>query len=91
MKTLINVKADKDVKDQAQKLAKELGLPLSTVINAYLKDFIRNREISISALPRMTPMLEAIIGQAEKDLKAGRNISPLLSTPDEIDEYLDSL
>jgi len=37
MKTLINIKTDRDVKISAQKLAKELGLSLSAVVNAYLK------------------------------------------------------
>ena len=48
MKTLINIKTDKEVKEGAQALAQELGLPLSVVVNAYLKDFIRNRGITIS-------------------------------------------
>ena len=38
MKTMINIKADKEVKESAQRVAAELGLPLSTVINAYLKE-----------------------------------------------------
>ena len=70
MKTLINIKADKEVKEGAQALAQELGLPLSVVVNAYLKDFIRNRGITISAVPHMSRQLEAIIGRAEKDFIA---------------------
>jgi antitoxin component of RelBE/YafQ-DinJ toxin-antitoxin module len=37
MKTVIDVKADKDLKEDAQKPAKDLGLALSAVVNAYLK------------------------------------------------------
>jgi addiction module RelB/DinJ family antitoxin len=91
MKTLINVKADKEVKEGAQALAQELGLPLSVVVNAYLKDFIRNRGINISAAPRMSRPLESIIGGVEKDLAARKNISAAFSSAKDAGRYLDSL
>ena len=90
MKTIINIKADKEVKEKAQEVARELGVPLSTIINAQLKEFIRNKSIYLSAVPRMTPYLEKIIGKAMKDYKAGKNISPLFHSAKEMDEYLDS-
>lgn len=91
MKTLINIKADKKVKEKAQKVAKELGLPLSTVINAYLKQFIRNKEVYFSSAPRMTPELETLIRQSRNDMRAGKNISPIFDSTNEMDDYLDSL
>jgi addiction module RelB/DinJ family antitoxin len=91
MKTLINIKADKEVKEGAQALAQELGLPLSVVVNAYLKDFIRNRGITISAVPHMSRQLEAIIGRAEKDFIAKKNISPAFSSAEDAIRYLDNL
>lgn len=91
MKIIINIKADKKVKQNAQKVARELGLPLSTVINAYLKQFIRNREVYFSSAPRMTAELEEIIGKARKDLGNNRNISPVFSSGKDLDDYLDSL
>lgn len=91
MQTVIHIKSDKEVKDNAQKLASELGLNLSDVINASLRNFIRTREIYISDVPRMTPELEKFLGPVEKDIKTGRNLSPGFSTASEMDEYLDSL
>ena len=91
MKTIINIKADRDVKENAQKIAKELGLPLSTIINAYLKDFIRNRSVNLSTAPRMSRQLEKMIGNAEKDFAAKKNISPMLSSAEEVRRYLDKL
>ena len=67
MKTLINIKADKEVKDNAKKIAEELGLSLSAIINASLKQLIKNREVCFSAVPKMTPYLENIIKEARKD------------------------
>ncbi|KKU49295.1 MAG: hypothetical protein UX68_C0001G0043 [Parcubacteria group bacterium GW2011_GWA2_46_9] len=91
MKTVINIKADKAVKQQAQEVARELGLPLSTVINAYLKEFIRGRQVYLSAAPRMTPALEAILGRVEADIKTGRNISPKFASAKAMDDYLDEV
>ena len=91
MKTIINIKADRDVKEHAQKVAKELGLPLSTIINAYLKDFIRNRSVNLSLAPRMSRQLEVILGGVEKDIVAKKNISPAFSSAAEASRYLDNL
>ena len=52
MKTILNVKTDKDVKAKAQHVAKQLGLPLSTIINAFLKEFIRTKAILFSLNPK---------------------------------------
>ena len=90
MKTIINIKADKVVKQQAQEVARELGLPLSTVINAYLKEFIRGRQVYRSAAPRMTPALEHILGRVEADIKTGRNLSPKFVSIKEAERYLES-
>jgi len=91
MKTTIHLKADKATKQEAQKIAEDLGLSLSTVINAYLKQFVRNKELHVSAEPRMTPYLESIIGKFEQDLKKGKGLSPVFSSPEEMDKYLSSL
>ena len=89
MKTIINIKADKEVKEKAQEVARELGVPLSTIINAQLKEFIRNKSIYLSVIPRMTPYLEKIIGKAMKDYKAGKNISPTFNSADEMIKWLE--
>lgn len=91
MKTTINIKADKDVKEDAQRVAAELGMPLSVVMNAFLKEFIRNREVHFSVAPKMTPYLEKVLGGVEEDIKKGRNMSPAFSTGEEMDKYLNSL
>lgn len=90
MKTIIYVKAEKEVKTNAQKLARELGLSLSDVINGALRNFIRTREVTFSDVAVMTPELEKMLGKVEKDIKAGKNLSPKFATPEEMDRYLDS-
>ncbi len=90
-KILINVKADKQVKQNAQTLAKELGLSLSDVINASLRNFIRTREVFFSSTPRMTPEFERIVGKIEKDIKKKKNISKTFTSLKEVNAHLDSL
>jgi len=51
METTILIKTKKDIKLKAQDLAKELGLSLTDVINASLRQFIINQGITISKLP----------------------------------------
>lgn len=91
MKTVINVKTDKEVKKDAQKVAGDLGLSLSAVINAYLKQFVRNKEVYFSLIPRMSPELEKLLGKIEGDIEKKRNISPSISSERELKNYLSSL
>lgn len=91
MKATINIKADKEIKENAQKVAKELGMPLSVVVNAFLKDFIRNRSIAFSAIPNMTPTLETLLGKVEKDITEDKNISKPFRSAEEANSYLDDL
>lgn len=91
MKTVLNVKTDKDIKYKAKKLAEELGLPLSVVVNAYLRQFVRNKGVYFSVIPQMSKALEGMLGNIESDLRKKKNISPAFSSPVEMDEYLDSL
>ena len=91
MKTVINIKTDKEVKKNAQELAQKLGLSLSDVINAALRNFIRTRGVYFSDIPRMTPEFEKLLGKVEEDIKKGRNLSPAFKSVGEMDEYLDSL
>lgn len=91
MTTVIHIKADKEVKENAQKAARDLGLTLSDVINASLRNFIRTREVIFSDIPVMTPELEKLLDRVEEDIKYNRNLSPSFKTAKEMNDYLDSL
>lgn len=91
MKTVINLKTDRDVKNNARKLAHDLGFSLSTVINALLKQFIRNQEVYFSTVPYMSKELEQLLGPVETDIKNGKNLSRYISARDELKKYLESL
>ncbi len=74
-KTIINIKADRDVKEQAHNVAERLGVPLSSIINSFLKQFIRSEEVTFSTSSYMTPELESVLEQVEIDRVNRRNIS----------------
>ena len=78
MKTVINIKTDKDVKIMAKRTAEELGLSLSAIINAYLKQFVRNKSVSYSVTPTMSKELEHTLVRIEKDIKQKKNLSPAI-------------
>ena len=88
---MINIKADREVKQNAQKIAEELGLSLSAVINAYLKQLVRNKSVFFSSLPQMSPELETLLGKVEKDIQTKKNISRPLNSAGEVRNYLNSL
>ncbi len=71
MKTQLNLKVDPQVKKRAQKRAKELGLSLSSVVNATLIQFARTGELELSSAPRMTSFLEDLIKEARTDYTSG--------------------
>ena len=76
-KTILNVKTDKNLKKAAQETAEELGVPLSTAINAFLKQFVREKELVLSARAlKPTPYLEKILKEAEEDYVRGRVAGP---------------
>jgi antitoxin component of RelBE/YafQ-DinJ toxin-antitoxin module len=90
-KTIINIKVNKALKHEAQDLADELGVPLTTVITANLKEFVRSRSLTVSAFPRLKPEIERELGQAIADYKSKKNVSKIFSKPGEVANHLSSL
>jgi len=86
MKTQVNLKIDTHIKEKAQKRAQELGLSLSSVVNATLSQFARTGELQLSVAPRMTPFLENIVKEARAEYEAGK-----LDVYENADDFLVSL
>lgn len=90
MNTVLNVKLDPTLKRQAQAAAKALGLPISTVVAAGLRDFVRTRSITISDEPRLKPEIEAELLKLEKDITKRKDLSPAFTNIDDAVAWLDS-
>ncbi len=91
MKTVINIKTDSEIKELAQKTAGDLGLSLSALINAYLRQFVRTKEAYFTLSPQMSPALESLLGKVENDIQRNKNVSRELSSSAETEKYLSSL
>jgi antitoxin component of RelBE/YafQ-DinJ toxin-antitoxin module len=53
-KTLLSVKIDQDLKTGVKELATKLGLTLSGLVNAVLKQFVRDQTVIFSAIPEVS-------------------------------------
>ncbi|NCS98940.1 type II toxin-antitoxin system RelB/DinJ family antitoxin [Candidatus Parcubacteria bacterium] len=88
MYTILNVKTDKKLKEEARRVASEIGVPLSTVVNSFLKQFVRDQEVTFSAKEyKMTPYLESLIEETEQDYKKGKLEGPF----DNADDFIKNL
>jgi antitoxin component of RelBE/YafQ-DinJ toxin-antitoxin module len=81
MDTTMTIKIDKRLKAKAQETAKRIGIPLSTLIHAYLKEFSATGHIEFTATEEMTPQMERIIAEAEAEIARGE-VSPAFDSSD---------
>ena len=87
-KTVLNIKTDREIKQEAVKIAGEIGVPLSTVVNAFLKEFVRERKVTFSSDPSLRPRVAALLKRASADYWEGKNVSPVVSSPRKISSFL---
>ena len=85
---VINFTTEEKIKQEAQKVAKKMGISLSTVLNNYLKHFVRTKKVVFSVDDEIpNAWLINALKQSEKDEKAGRVIT--FKNPQEELDYLD--
>ena len=89
MKTVLNVKTDVDIKERAQKLAKHLGIPLSTIVNAHLKAFVNSGEFRVVREAEVRPDVWKEIQEQVAEARAGKNLSPAFSSVEEMKAWMD--
>ena len=88
MKTLLSIKTDVDVKRGVKKIAEEIGLPLSTIINAYLKQLLRERRVHFVLPLKPNAKTAKLLRQASADYKNGKNISPVFENMEDAITWL---
>ena len=87
-KTVINLKIDKTLKDQAAELAEKMGFNLSSVITSILRNFVTTRELHVSSRHEMTDYLESVIKDVTLEKKSDK--SPVFTTSKDAVKWLDS-
>jgi DNA-damage-inducible protein J len=89
--TPVTIKIDSNVKNEAQKLAKSLGLSLSAIVENKLKEVIRDRRVIFEEELVLNDKTLKELAEIEADIKAGRNMSGSFATFEELEKHLDSL
>ena len=78
MNTTLTIKIEKKLRNDAKKTAKELGVPLTTAVNAMVRQFVRDRRLVLEAecpFPSHTPNAETRKAIQEiQDYKAGKPV-----------------
>ncbi len=70
---VINFTAEEKTKQEAQIVAKKMGISLSTVLNNYLKYFVRTKIVIFSVDDEVpNKYLANALKKSEEDVKAGR-------------------
>jgi addiction module RelB/DinJ family antitoxin len=85
--TVISIRTNKELKEQAQKVAKSMGFSLSTLLNAYMHTLVRERKVEFYPAEPITPKMEQIIKKAEEELARGDVIGPF----DNVEDMIKSL
>ena len=88
MRSVINIKTDTKIKKEAQKIASDLGLSLSGIINGFLNQLVRDKKILFS-LNENNPSqyLLSLLKQSQQERKEGKFYS--FKDNDEALKFLD--
>jgi len=81
-KTTILIKTDKKIKTDAQKAAKEIGVPLATVLGMYLRKFAREKSIEFTALVPNAKTAR-MLRRSQKEYERGEYEGPF-SNPEDL-------
>ena len=87
-KTVLNIKTDKKVKEEAQNAARELGLPLGTIVNAYLRDLAREKRVVFSVPPTPNRRTQELLRKMLRSKRSKRDSAGPFTYEQALD-YLD--
>ena len=88
MDEVINFRIDKKTKNEAQAIAKKMGLNLSDVLKVFLKSFIRDKELNINLEEPSDWFIEQM-EEAQREKENGE-VSPTFSNMKDAIKWLDN-
>lgn len=89
-KVILNIKTDAETKAELQAFAAEIGMPVSVMLHAQIKQLLRDRKFNLSVGLQPTPYLENIMREVEEDLKSNQKISGPNQSAQEMFDHLDT-
>jgi antitoxin component of RelBE/YafQ-DinJ toxin-antitoxin module len=87
--TILSLKTKKQVKELAQMRAKQLGIPLGTLVNAFLRNLGQTGEVHFTISEPITPKMAKLIEEMRADISNGDTYGPF--TIDEAEAFLDEI
>ena len=85
---VINIKTEPKLKQELKSVAKELGLPVGTILNAYVREVVRERRVVFSAPPALNERTRRLLARIDKDIRAGKNADGPFTSQEAV-AYLD--
>jgi len=86
MNTTLTIKMEKKLRDDAKKTAQTLGVPLTTVMNAMIRQFVRDRRLVLEDCPFPSHTPNAETRKAIQELRRGGGTTA--GTTDEMFEQI---
>ncbi len=87
--TILSLKTKKQVKELAQLRAKQLGIPLGTLVNAFLRNLGQTGEVHFTVDEPITPRMAEIIEEMRAEVANGDTYGPY--NLEEAEAFLDSI
>jgi len=87
--TSIFIRTEPEIKNKIKKIASEIGLSVSALLNRYLNDIIENKSIARKHSEIPSKYLLAAIKKARKERKEGKT-SPLFTNAKDAIKWLNS-
>ncbi len=88
--TLLSIKTKKQVKELAQMRAKQLGFPLGTLVNAFLRNLGQTGDVHFTIDEPITPKMAELIEKMRTEVLNGDTYGPF-ETINEAENFLDSI
>lgn len=88
MDTTITIKTNRKLRIEAKKLAEKLGLTLTAIINASLRQFVQERKFTVSEYEMPTKEKIALWEKISKEMDEGKNCSGPFSDLDSLFNHL---
>jgi antitoxin component of RelBE/YafQ-DinJ toxin-antitoxin module len=86
----INIKTQPETKAKAQKIAKTFGISLNSLVDTWLKQFVKTRRVNFDTREEIpSKYLIDSLKKSDEDIKAGRVIS--FNSGEEAVKYFKSL
>ena len=86
MNTTLTIRMEKKLRNEAKETARELGVPLTTAVNAMVKQFVRDRRLVLEDCPFPSHTPNAETRKAIRELRHGGGTTA--GTTDEMFEQI---